>query len=50
MPVTDDKPEIVAVSLSAVVAVLLPLSVTESEPFKPAPNATVSLPEPNSIA
>ena len=50
VPVVVDRPETVAVSLSAVVTVLLPLSVIVSAPVKPAPKLTVSLPEPNSTA
>ena len=50
VPVTVDKPEIVAVNLSPVVAVLLPASVTESAEDNVVPKLIVSLPVPKLTA
>ena len=50
VPVTVERPAIVAVSLSAVVAVLFPLSVTESPLVSEVPKAIISLPEPSVTA
>ena len=50
VPVTVERPAIVAVILSAVVAVLFPPSVTESALVNEVPKLRISLPEPNVTA
>ena len=50
VPVTVERPAIVAVSLSAVVAVLCPPSVTESALVSDVPKLIISLPEPSVTA